>query len=130
MSMRDEYNRSAERMECSSALVLYLNDDGRVDLGRSGLVSAIEGRRVYDDLYREDPLFSNGERGLRRLRVASLRSECERLGFSVTRPSSGSSRALPKRELVAALVRRLKSCLLYTSPSPRDGLLSRMPSSA
>ena len=25
---------------------------------------------------------------------------------------------------------RDKSCLLYTSPSPRDGLLSRMPSSA
>ena len=25
---------------------------------------------------------------------------------------------------------RLKACLLYTSPSPRDGLLSRMPSSA
>ena len=25
---------------------------------------------------------------------------------------------------------RLNSCLLYTSPSPRDGLLSRMPSSA
>ena len=25
---------------------------------------------------------------------------------------------------------RLHSCLLYTSPSPRDGLLSRMPSSA
>ena len=24
----------------------------------------------------------------------------------------------------------LKICLLYTSPSPRDGLLSRMPSSA
>ena len=25
---------------------------------------------------------------------------------------------------------KLKNCLLYTSPSPRDGLLSRMPSSA
>ena len=25
---------------------------------------------------------------------------------------------------------RLRNCLLYTSPSPRDGLLSRMPSSA
>ena len=25
---------------------------------------------------------------------------------------------------------RVKACLLYTSPSPRDGLLSRMPSSA
>ena len=27
-------------------------------------------------------------------------------------------------------VRLLDDCLLYTSPSPRDGLLSRMPSSA
>ena len=27
-------------------------------------------------------------------------------------------------------VERVESCLLYTSPSPRDGLLSRMPSSA
>ena len=29
-----------------------------------------------------------------------------------------------------ALMRRFAFCLLYTSPSPRDGLLSRMPSSA
>ena len=28
------------------------------------------------------------------------------------------------------VLRQHKSCLLYTSPSPRDGLLSRMPSSA
>ena len=28
------------------------------------------------------------------------------------------------------LIDSLKNCLLYTSPSPRDGLLSRMPSSA
>ena len=33
--------------------------------------------------------------------------------------------------LVAAPLRRFPMpCLLYTSPSPRDGLLSRMPSSA
>ena len=31
------------------------------------------------------------------------------------------------RQQVAALI---GACLLYTSPSPRDGLLSRMPSSA
>ena len=31
---------------------------------------------------------------------------------------------------VKLTVRDQKSCLLYTSPSPRDGLLSRMPSSA
>ena len=29
-----------------------------------------------------------------------------------------------------ALMADIKDCLLYTSPSPRDGLLSRMPSSA
>ena len=29
-----------------------------------------------------------------------------------------------------ALLELLEGCLLYTSPSPRDGLLSRMPSSA
>ena len=32
-----------------------------------------------------------------------------------------------KRKLFYLLI---KCCLLYTSPSPRDGLLSRMPSSA
>ena len=28
------------------------------------------------------------------------------------------------------LARRIRDCLLYTSPSPRDATLSRMPSSA
>ena len=32
--------------------------------------------------------------------------------------------------MVMDKVVRMASCLLYTSPSPRDGLLSRMPSSA
>ena len=34
--------------------------------------------------------------------------------------------------VINALMERkgVKTCLLYTSPSPRDGLLSRMPSSA
>ena len=38
------------------------------------------------------------------------------------------------KDLAKKLKRRkdtkISSCLLYTSPSPRDGLLSRMPSSA
>ena len=33
-------------------------------------------------------------------------------------------------EAFAVSITRFKTCLLYTSPSPRDGLLSRMPSSA
>ena len=32
--------------------------------------------------------------------------------------------------LATLVVNKLRGCLLYTSPSPRDGLLSRMPSSA
>ena len=35
--------------------------------------------------------------------------------------------AIVARELE---IRLIDTCLLYTSPSPRDGLLSRMPSSA
>ena len=41
--------------------------------------------------------------------------------------------ALPppgSEEQLRILAARVFSCLLYTSPSPRDGLLSRMPSSA
>ena len=37
---------------------------------------------------------------------------------------------LPVSGKKADLIARLEDCLLYTSPSPRDGLLSRMPSSA
>ena len=37
---------------------------------------------------------------------------------------------IEKWESLEALHAHLKACLLYTSPSPRDGLLSRMPSSA
>ena len=33
-------------------------------------------------------------------------------------------------DLVSMLETTIRTCLLYTSPSPRDGLLSRMPSSA
>ena len=38
----------------------------------------------------------------------------------------------PRRKLAekVARFRQINDCLLYTSPSPRDGLLSRMPSSA
>ena len=37
---------------------------------------------------------------------------------------------LNKKDFSNILVPIPKDCLLYTSPSPRDGLLSRMPSSA
>ena len=40
------------------------------------------------------------------------------------------SDASDARRIEANLYKLVNVCLLYTSPSPRDGLLSRMPSSA
>src|SRR5665647_1640751 len=51
-----------------------------------------------------------------------------RLGVVAT--SRASFAFYNTRSDVDALVAGIRSCLLYTSPSPRDGLLSRMPSSA
>ena len=42
--------------------------------------------------------------------------------------SEANQRAIA--ELVLSVDTSTETCLLYTSPSPRDGLLSRMPSSA
>ena len=38
--------------------------------------------------------------------------------------------SVPLNDLTTVVTELGKACLLYTSPSPRDGLLSRMPSSA
>ena len=66
-----------------------------------------------------------------------VRLDCERL---VARSRGAAGPAHGARGALAALLAELgeggvvaiesRGCLLYTSPSPRDGLLSRMPSSA
>ena len=55
-----------------------------------------------------------------------------RPGFTVLRQTIDDGAAsVAKRDEQSALSQSyLNLCLLYTSPSPRDGLLSRMPSSA
>ena len=45
-------------------------------------------------------------------------------------PLGGNSMIVGNTEARFGLFNKLGACLLYTSPSPRDGLLSRMPSSA
>ena len=51
----------------------------------------------------------------------------EGLNFEQTARKIAGNRADVVRD---AVENRVGTCLLYTSPSPRDGLLSRMPSSA
>ena len=48
----------------------------------------------------------------------------------LSQPSELGFDELPKPEEINAFLDDYIICLLYTSPSPRDGLLSRMPSSA
>ena len=56
--------------------------------------------------------------------ITSLTHCATRLRFQLRDSSSVDKDALDQDPAV------LGTCLLYTSPSPRDGLLSRMPSSA
>ena len=51
----------------------------------------------------------------------------ERCGLEVRK---GYDLTSARRSLNLMFAEWANSCLLYTSPSPRDGLLSRMPSSA
>ena len=61
------------------------------------------------------------------------KKEIERLGFNIighdfNRPWGGF--LLIDESQSKEFISKFISCLLYTSPSPRDGRISRMPSSA
>ena len=71
--------------------------------------------------------------------ASSQFSECLRHGgrgdaahgaLVASEPISSTSTGSKDDLDLAKVVRRMSSCLLYTSPSPRDATLSRMPSSA
>ena len=61
-------------------------------------------------------LFSQGEQPVARVEGKVLEGEAQDLPGAVP--------------LLGTVFLQSSACLLYTSPSPRDGLLSRMPSSA
>ena len=72
--------------------------------------------RVLDALYAELPLATAHQ-------LAA--DEAETLSAT-----TANSLVYGEIDLAAFVVILREACLLYTSPSPRDGLLSRMPSSA
>ena len=61
----------------------------------------------------------------------SSKAKAQQQGSSIVTASRGDIYDRNGKVLAeSATVNTLICCLLYTSPSPRDGLLSRMPSSA
>ena len=86
------------------------------------LASAKELNQLYKQIDRKiDSIKSNADKGVKANQT--LRKAMEN-GRSTVKDFRSSITD------VEADIQRLDSCLLYTSPSPRDGLLSRMPSSA
>ena len=61
-----------------------------------------------------------------------LRRMVKDIAMGINSPEEGETASswMENTYDIRYLVAQDKSCLLYTSPSPRDGLLSRMPSSA
>ena len=60
----------------------------------------------------------------------AAQEEADEAAFAEQRQATAVPTDLNKLTPYRATPRSTESCLLYTSPSPRDGLLSRMPSSA
>ena len=88
-------------------------------------------------------IVASGERmrEIRRQRNISVKQVMEYMGFESTQavykweagkcyPQADNLVALAILYNVSPMELLVEDCLLYTSPSPRDGLLSRMPSSA
>ena len=64
------------------------------------------------------------------IRETELHTECRRRRERESLYSPQRDRDRDAARQRAAATRRRETCLLYTSPSPRDATLSRMPSSA
>ena len=60
--------------------------------------------------------------------VPAFLAACAALSLTACSSDAGASSDEPA--VVIEVKNMAYTCLLYTSPSPRDGLLSRMPSSA
>ena len=78
-----------------------------------------------------DMLLTSGEQ----ISISLLAMAIEKLGYPVVsllgwQAGFNTSSAYGSARIKRVIPDRIKNCLLYTSPSPRDGLLSRMPSSA
>ena len=91
-----------------------------------GLVFWLYGRNVEPTLKFIDQKFAKKEDVAKANRLA-LKAGWH---FGETTQHFASTYQVPAAKLAPGTYRNIMGCLLYTSPSPRDATLSRMPSSA
>ena len=111
--MEEKYSREKDRLGKIFNIATELDDD---------LKLAVTEMKARDDWYvAHMTLFEDLNKAIKE------RYEMIERAVEAERKSQHMGRAFDERvdEMVEA-----RACLLYTSPSPRDGLLSRMPSSA
>ena len=74
-------------------------------------------------------MISGANRGIGKAIREKLQSENYLLSLGLRNPGAFRD-SIEKHQTENVHLHQYDACLLYTSPSPRDGLLSRMPSSA
>ena len=62
--------------------------------------------------------------------LSRIKSKSDKGGIGILSGSRGDKSAKENRARAKQLDKDIRGCLLYTSPSPRDKTVSRMPSSA
>ena len=124
---------------CSELLdheIRLLDSDEKLNLceltGKSILVVNVASRCGYTNQYTElQRLYETySEKGFTVLGVPSRDFYQEFRDDSKVSEFCSTEYGVTFPMLTTSKVKGSKACLLYTSPSPRDGLLSRMPSSA
>ena len=121
----------------SDAIKVEVRRSGRRFEAEAVLDLAADAQTVWDTItdYAALPRFMPGIRACRVIERQPLAAGAEQLVVE----QRGEFRFLLFAQAMTVMldiehqplrVAQAKACLLYTSPSPRDGLLSRMPSSA
>ena len=108
--------------------VIIISGHGTVETA----VSAIR-KGAYDYIvkpFKSEKLIVTATRALENARLRQENEELKGKTPSDTTLIGSSSQIVQLRQKIDRIATTNSRCLLYTSPSPRDGLLSRMPSSA
>ena len=125
---------------CLAPVVNILNDNFEIEKGFMTTIHAFTSdQRILDNSHKDPrrarsasqsivPTSTGASKAIGEI-IPSLKGKLEGIAMRVPTPNVSLVELIfcTKKEID---VQKINTCLLYTSPSPRDRLLSRMPSSA